>query len=96
MRCHWPFLGEIRANKLKDDKFIKSWFFTGKADLTKENSFGFTILLLQLLPTSIARRYLVPTALGASGRRISAVAVVVVISAGAVEGAAAAAGFGEP
>ena len=37
--------------------------------------------------------YLVPTALGASGRRIPAVAVVVVV-AGAVEGAAAAVGLG--
>ena len=43
-----------------------------------------------MLPTTTARRYLVPTALGASGRCIPAVAVIVV--AGAVEGAAAALG----
>ena len=41
-----------------------------------------------MLSTSTARRYLVPTALGASGQCISAVAVIV------VEGAAAALGLG--
>ena len=63
--------------------------------MTKEESFGFTILLL--LPTYTARRYLVPTALRASGRHISTavtVAVVVVVTVVVVEGAAAALGLG--
>ena len=40
------FLGVIRTNKMKKKDFIKSCFFTGKANLTKGKSFGFTILLL--------------------------------------------------
>ena len=46
-----------------------------------------------MLPTTTAHRYLVPTALGASGRRIPAavvIAVVVVVVIIAAEGAAAA------
>ena len=47
-----------------------------------------------MLPTTTARRYLVPTVLGASGRRIPAavVVVVVVVVINAAEGAAAAFG----
>ena len=46
-----------------------------------------------MLPTSTARRYLVPTAFGASGQRIpAAVVVAVVVVVVAAEGAAAALG----
>ena len=61
--------------------------------MTKDGSFGYSTTPT-VLPTSTARRYLVPTALGASSRCISAVAVVVVVVAGAVKGAAAAIGLG--
>ena len=54
--------------------------------MTKDESFGYSTTPT-VLPTSTARRYLVPTALGASRRCISVVSVVVV-------GAAAATGFG--
>ena len=40
------FLGIIQTNKMKKN-FIKGWiFYKQEADLTKDNSFGFTVLLL--------------------------------------------------
>ena len=81
------------TQKLKEINFIRrEGFYKEKANFYK----GINPSALQFYSysTTIARRYLVPTALGASGRCIPAVAVVVVviIIAGAVEGAAAALG----
>ena len=66
-------------------------FTSKRADLTKDESFGYSTTPT-ILPTSTARRYLVPTALGASRRCVSAVFAVAVIIV--VVGAAAATGLG--
>ena len=42
------FLGGIRANELKDKGLhLKLDFYKQRADLTKDESFGFTVLLVQ-------------------------------------------------
>ena len=71
---------------------LKERSLQGKPIVTKELILRLCDPTPTMLPTSTARRYLVPTAFGASGRRIPAavvVAVVVVVII-AAEGAAAA------
>ena len=58
--------------------------------MTKDESFGYSTTPT-VLPTSTARRYLVPTGLGVSRRCVSAVSVVVVVAV--VVSAAVAAGL---
>ena len=75
------------TQQLKEINFIKrKGFYKEKADFYK----GINPLALQSYfnsTTSTARRYLVPTTLGAPGQRVSAAAAVAVV---VVEGAAAA------
>ena len=58
-------------------------FTRKRADLTKDESFGYSTTPT-VLPTSTARRYLVATALGASRRCVSAISVVAVVVSAAV------------
>ena len=79
---------DSNTQKLKEINFIRrEGFYKEKADFYK----GINPSALQpysYSTTSTARRYLVPTTFGASGRRISAVVAVVVVVV-ATEGAAA-------
>ena len=81
-----------KYTELKEIDFIKrKGFLQGKADSYK----GINPSALQSYSystTSTARRYLVPTAFGAPGRRISTVVTVVVVIVVTAEGAAAAFG----
>src|SRR6185295_11673459 len=73
--------------------FIDKRSLQGKSIVTKELILRLCDSTPTMLPTTTARRYLVPTALGASGRYIPVVAVVaVVVVVVAAEGAAAAFG----
>ena len=66
----------------------------GKPIVTKELILQLCDSTPKMLPTTTAHRYLVPTALGASGRRIPAAVVVAVVVVVVVAAEGAAAAFG--
>ena len=85
----WKVIGHI---ELKEIDFIKrEGFLQGKDDYYKEINPS-ALQSYSYSTTSTARRYLVPTAFGAPGRRISTVVTVVVVIVVTAEGAAAAFG----
>ena len=74
------------------DFINKNVSYKGKPIVTKELILRLCDPTPTMLPTSTARRYLVPTVFGASGQRIPAAVVIAVVVVVTAEGAAAAFG----
>ena len=92
MHCHRLFWKVIGHPELKGKSIsLNKRALQGKPIVTKELIIRLCDPTTTILPISTAHRYLVPTALGTPGRRISAVVtVVVVVVIVATEGTAAA------